>query len=49
MNKTMIRSRKGVFCTVELAVSVRLVFKLIIPFLALLEVFIECLPILLKD
>lgn len=48
----MIRKRKGVsFCTAELAISVRVAFKfrVILPFSALLEVFTQCLPVLLKD
>jgi len=59
MNKTMkprssgvIRSRKGIsFCTVELAISVRVAFKfrVILPIFAPLEVFTQCLPVLLKD
>lgn len=59
MNKTLkpsssgtIRKRKGVsFCTVELAISVRVAFKfrVILPVPALLEVFTQCLPVLLKD
>lgn len=59
MNKTMkpsssavIKKRKGVsFCTVELAISVRVAFKFraILPVFALLEVFTQCLPVLLKD
>lgn len=59
MNKTMkpsssgvIRRRKGVsFCAVELAISVRVAskFRVILPVFALLEVFTQCLPVLLKD
>lgn len=48
----MIRKRKGVsFCTVESAISVRVAFKfrVILPVSALLEVFTQCLPVLLKD
>lgn len=59
MSKTMklsssglIRRRKGVsFCTVELAISVRVAFKfrVILPVFALFEVFTQCLPVLLRD